>query len=281
MYKGWSPAVQCRAACKRPVDWAAAIPIAVPSEGGRNQAPQPPPSSHTHTHTPCARPPARPRAALSSVARPGFFLSFYFFLDAAAVLSLGFELPALRAALALGPRPVHIDLADDPDSILRALGNQVGGCAGGKGCLGGGHERFRIHFGSFEGRVAWGGRGGLDSADSPLLVSACRLGRGRGCRSMLYGCTAEVRPSHFAQPSNRRAPCPCCSNTPPPPPAGAHQLQGRPHRQGAAPLPRAAAAAGVRGVRGEGARATKQPAGRRRRRERRGHRWRQIGRAHV
>jgi hypothetical protein len=65
------------------------------------------------------------RAALSSLVRPGFFLSFYFWLDAAAVLSLGFELPALRGALALGPRAEHIDLTDNPDSILRALGDQA------------------------------------------------------------------------------------------------------------------------------------------------------------
>ena len=39
-----------------------------------------------------------------SAARPGFFLSFYFFLDPAAVLSLGFELPALRGAARWSPK---------------------------------------------------------------------------------------------------------------------------------------------------------------------------------
>lgn len=43
------------------------------------------------------------------------------------MLSLGFELPALRAALFVGPSAKNLDLTDNPDSILRALGNQVRG----------------------------------------------------------------------------------------------------------------------------------------------------------
>ena len=46
------------------------------------------------------------RAGLSSIVRPGFFLSFYFWLDTVAVLSLAFELPALRAVLLLGATQV-------------------------------------------------------------------------------------------------------------------------------------------------------------------------------
>jgi hypothetical protein len=38
--------------------------------------------------------------------RPHFFLSFYFWLDTVAVLSLAFELPALRAVLLLGATQV-------------------------------------------------------------------------------------------------------------------------------------------------------------------------------
>lgn len=45
-------------------------------------------------------------AGLSCLVRPGFFLSFYFWLDTVAVLSLAFELPALRAALLLGETQV-------------------------------------------------------------------------------------------------------------------------------------------------------------------------------
>lgn len=41
------------------------------------------------------------------------------------MLSLGFELPALRARLLVGPAAAHVDLTDNPDSILRALGNQA------------------------------------------------------------------------------------------------------------------------------------------------------------
>jgi hypothetical protein len=40
------------------------------------------------------------------VVRPHFFLSFYFWLDTVAVLSLAFELPALRAVLLLGATQV-------------------------------------------------------------------------------------------------------------------------------------------------------------------------------
>jgi hypothetical protein len=45
-------------------------------------------------------------AGLSCLVRPGFFLSFYFWLDTVAVLSLAFELPALRAVLLLGETQV-------------------------------------------------------------------------------------------------------------------------------------------------------------------------------
>lgn len=46
------------------------------------------------------------RAGLCCLVRPGFFLSFYFWLDTVAVLSLAFELPALRAVLLLGETQV-------------------------------------------------------------------------------------------------------------------------------------------------------------------------------
>jgi hypothetical protein len=82
---------------------------------------------HTAPHAKTTRNQPHRRTALSSLARPGFFLSFYFWLDAAAVLSLGFELPALRQRMGLGPTAAYLDLTDDPDSILRALGNQVQG----------------------------------------------------------------------------------------------------------------------------------------------------------
>jgi hypothetical protein len=45
-------------------------------------------------------------AGCSCVVRPHFFLSFYFWLDTVAVLSLAFELPALRAVLLLGATQV-------------------------------------------------------------------------------------------------------------------------------------------------------------------------------
>lgn len=43
--------------------------------------------------------------------RPGFLFSFYFWLDSVAVLSLAFELPALRAVLLLGETQVGTGLA--------------------------------------------------------------------------------------------------------------------------------------------------------------------------
>jgi hypothetical protein len=48
-----------------------------------------------------------PSSAVSSIVRPGFFLSFYWWLDVVATVSLGFELPALRAALLLGATQVR------------------------------------------------------------------------------------------------------------------------------------------------------------------------------
>lgn len=47
-------------------------------------------------------------AGLSCLVRPHFFLSFYFWLDTVATLSLAFELPALRAALLLGATQVSL-----------------------------------------------------------------------------------------------------------------------------------------------------------------------------
>lgn len=54
--------------------------------------------------------------------RPGFFLSFYFWLDTVAVLSLAFELPALRAVLLLGETQVG------PDVILWRAGGAANLC---------------------------------------------------------------------------------------------------------------------------------------------------------
>jgi hypothetical protein len=51
---------------------------------------------------------AVPLSGLSCLVRPGFFLSFYFWLDTVAVLSLAFELPALRAVLLLGETQVGV-----------------------------------------------------------------------------------------------------------------------------------------------------------------------------
>jgi hypothetical protein len=45
---------------------------------------------------------------ISSVVRPGFLLSFYWWLDVVATISLGFELPALRATLLLGATQVWV-----------------------------------------------------------------------------------------------------------------------------------------------------------------------------
>uniref|UniRef100_A0A383W424 Ion transport domain-containing protein n=1 Tax=Tetradesmus obliquus TaxID=3088 RepID=A0A383W424_TETOB len=61
---------------------------------------------------------------LSCVVRPHFFLSFYFWLDTVAVLSLAFELPALRAVLLLGATQEYINLAA-ADSYLMAAGAQA------------------------------------------------------------------------------------------------------------------------------------------------------------
>jgi hypothetical protein len=46
---------------------------------------------------------------LSCLVRPGFLFSFYFWLDTVAVLSLAFELPALRAVLLLGATQVCVE----------------------------------------------------------------------------------------------------------------------------------------------------------------------------
>eukprot|EP00878_Enallax_costatus_P013361 GHUV01013968.1.p1 GENE.GHUV01013968.1~~GHUV01013968.1.p1 ORF type:complete len:1219 (+),score=478.50 GHUV01013968.1:437-4093(+) len=58
---------------------------------------------------------------LSCLVRPHFFLSFYFWLDTMATLSLAFELPALRAALLLGATQEYVDLSS-PDNYLMAAG---------------------------------------------------------------------------------------------------------------------------------------------------------------
>jgi hypothetical protein len=59
-------------------------------------------------------------AGLSCLVRPGFFLSFYFWLDTVAVLSLAFELPALRAALLLGETQVRVTPALCAGRLLHA-----------------------------------------------------------------------------------------------------------------------------------------------------------------
>lgn len=55
--------------------------------------------------------------------RPHFFLSFYFWLDTVAVLSLAFELPALRAVLLLGATqvgPARMQHTDQQGSLMQA-----------------------------------------------------------------------------------------------------------------------------------------------------------------
>lgn len=79
-------------------------------------------AAHKQPVLPQPLPPHRATAApaLSCLVRPGFFASFYCLLDAVAVASLAFELPALRAVLLLGATQAR---------ALRA----AGACARGRG----------------------------------------------------------------------------------------------------------------------------------------------------